>query len=224
MSRTKHSGCRCGECETCRARSFVLTSLQRHVDGVRRRLSPDAPRSEPTTTVPPGAETTTDDAGNVLAWWRPLTPAQLAEPPGTGGWAPAGMPLDLSPAIHRCLDEAEQHAKAGRWIDAKRTLEAAEQAAARSGPTIRHNLTRKHAHLYVAQRDRLVRLGTTAAKKVKQRKAARRARPYVARARALRKVHPEWSLRSIINEIRRREMDPPSERQIRRWLEKHGVK
>lgn len=71
-----------------------------------------------------------------------------------------------------------------------------------------------------AKKAQLARAGNAA----RQRLATRRARGYVKQAKELRRKHPEWSLGSIIAQIRRTNANTLSARQIRRHLAGRGVK
>jgi len=151
-----------------------------------------------------------------------LNPADVwrrADDPGRAEAAQYG-------AIAALTSDVSSYAKARQWDAAQTAYEKAEQIAAtvalvadarRSAGELARRVT-----LDRAKGAQLVRRGNEA----KQRKAARRARWYVTRAVALRRKHPGWTRSTLIAHLRRTvpaRQALLSARQVRRYLDEHGV-
>jgi hypothetical protein len=148
---------------------------------------------------------------------------RVVGPVGPARWARPGMPLDMSPLIHKLLVDVHRHAEGRRWLAAVRAYEAAEQLLRNSLPTIREARSRALADAEAGRRATLVRQGTEA----KRCRKTRRAADYLKAAQQLRARRPNWSLNSIAVHLhehppgRRR---PVSVRTIARYLRTAGLK
>lgn len=150
-------------------------------------------------------------------------------------WVPAGsgLPHVYGDGIRKLLTDARRHLQARRWAAAMSAYENAEHLVDRGKPTLRLALERQ-AEARRQESETQRRSGLRLGSKSKQSSAERIGRRYTKLARKMRvtaqKRGLQWSVNSIVNEIRRHHKPPRglnahlSARQIRRHLNAHGVK
>jgi hypothetical protein len=122
--------------------------------------------------------------------------------------------------LREVVAEVRGYAEAGRWAEAGKRYEYAEQVAVNLDNWVARGRAEAGAAAKAAHMARLQRSGNER----KQRLAARRAKRYVKRALELKEKHDDWSRESIIAEIRRRAPSPPAAKTLRTYLKAAGVK